>query len=71
MEREFQISPELTLAQNFNQWYMLDTEEREGWGEERLDYLYAVRLFSETYGVATVDVQDSIEQERLKFQFTG
>ena len=71
MEREFQIDPELSLAQNFNQWYMLDTAEREAWGEERLDYLYAVKLFSETYGVATIDVQDSMEQERKKFQFTG
>lgn len=71
MDREFQIKPELTLAQNFNQWYMLDTEEREGWGEERLDHLYAVRLFSETYGIATADLQDSFEQERRKFQFNG
>lgn len=71
MDREFQIKPELTLAQNFNQWYMLDTEEREGWGEERLDHLYAVRLFSKTYGIATIDLQDSFEQERRKFQFNG
>ena len=71
MEREFQIDPELTLAQNFNQWYTLDSEEREHWGEERLDRLYAVRLFAKTYGVATVDVQDSIEQEQKKFQITG
>lgn len=71
MEREFQINPKLTLAQNFNQWYMLDTEEREGWGEERLDHLYAFRLFSETYGIAAIDLQDSIEQERRKFQYSG
>lgn len=71
MDREFQINPELTLAQNFNQWYMLDTEEREGWGEERLEYLYAIQLFSKTYGIATIDVQDSIEQERRKFQYIG
>lgn len=71
MEREFTINPEITLAQNFNQWYMLDTEEREGWGEERLEYLYAIQLFSKTYGIATIDVQDSIEQERRKFQYIG
>ena len=58
-------------CQNFNQWYMLDTSERESWGEERLDYLYAVRLFSETFGLATVDVQDSIMQDRKKFQYNG
>ena len=69
--RIFQFDPELSLAQNFNQWYMLDTAERESWGEERLDYLYAVRLFSEICGLATIDVQDSLEQERKKFQFTG
>lgn len=71
MEREFQIEPELTLAQNFNQWYMLDSDEREHWGEERLDRLYAIQLFAKTYGLATVDVQDSLEQERKKFQFMG
>jgi hypothetical protein len=71
MEREFQIDPELTLAQNFNQWYMLDCSEREGWGEEPLDRLYAVQLFSKTYGVAAIDVQDSMEQEIKRFQFMG
>ena len=71
MDRAFQIDPELTLAQNFNQWYMLDCSEREGCGEERLDRMFALRLFSKTFGVATIDIQDSLEQERKRFQFTG
>ena len=69
MEREFQIDPELSLAQNFNQWYMLDSEEREDWGEYTLDYPEAIKYFSRLHGIAAVEIQDSMDAERKRFSF--
>lgn len=34
---------------NFNEWYFVNTSEREAWGEARLDREAAFKIFSKIY----------------------
>ena len=70
MQRPFTFEAELTLAQNFRKWYEMDTAEREAWGEPRLEWLEGIRRFAELQGVASVAIQDSMEEDGRKWAWS-
>jgi hypothetical protein len=68
-ETQFVFDKSESLATNFHRWNDLDREERDAYNEPQLDRLAAVKLFSKIFSVSAVDVQDSMEAERRRYEY--
>jgi len=68
-ETQFVFDNTESLATNFHRWNDLDRQERDSYNEPQLDRLAAVKLFSEIFGVSAVDIQDSMEVERRRYEY--
>jgi hypothetical protein len=68
-ETQFVFDKSESLATNFHRWNDLDSKERDTFNEPQLDRLAAIKLFSEIFGVSAVDIQDSMEVERRRYEY--
>lgn len=68
-ETQFVYDKSESLATNFHRWNDLDSKERDSFNEPQLDRLSAIKLFSEIFGVSAVDIQDSMEVERRRYEY--